>query len=517
MLRRVVFPATCCLTLLVTTERARATEYVNDPLTDPTFAGRGSRGGTFDASGWTVTGDTDTLWYEVPDALVRGSVSFSVTNWGLDTSLTGGDMDILAVYQAPSGVVEPIDYSPWYRNNDFKVFMRIFGAADPGRPGSTKLEDYMCPQGDPWYHDSCPASCETGGLAYWASGGDPGWDATKTYRITLSWGDGTMTLARDDGQTASVSYSGTYAPQPVRVRLGSPRNTGGGQNMPHATYKDLVVSGDSGTRTPICTAVTPPDAGPTDATPTDTGSGVEVGPLQDVTASSFETGVFPDVGDLNPEAAADGTPTSVVYLRFPPLTGKVAHAILRLHSHTDASAEGGSGAVHPVTDATWSELTMTWATKPAWGAAVAGVEHSIDPDQDVEWDVTAIVDPANPDFAIVSHDPNGSHFFSKESAPAGQAPKLIVVYDTTSPGDAGPTTDAGVDAPKSDAATDASGGTDAKVHLDGDVSDPGGGSGGGDKGGCSCAMVGTSSSQDLWLLALLPLAVLRRRRNARAR
>src|SRR5262249_40267130 len=134
VLGRFVLPAACGLGALFTALPARATDYINDPLTDPTFPGRGgSVGGTFDASGWTVPGDSDTLWSETPDALARGSVSFSVTNWGLTTTLTGGDMDILAIYQAPSGVAEPIGYSPWYRNNDFKVFMRIFGSADPGR------------------------------------------------------------------------------------------------------------------------------------------------------------------------------------------------------------------------------------------------------------------------------------------------------------------------------------------------------------------------------------------------
>jgi hypothetical protein len=518
MLRRCVSAAACCLTALLATARARATDYVNDPLTDPSFAGRGgSRGGTFDATGWTVTGDTDTIWYEIPDAMVRGSVSFSVTNWGLTTTLTGGDMDILAVYQAPTGLPEPIDYAPAYRNNDFKVFMRIFGSADPTRPGSTKLEDFMCPQGDPWYHDACPAGCDTGGLAYWAAGADPGWDATKTYRITLSWGDGTMTLARDDGQTASVSYTGTYAPRPVRVRLGSPRNTGGGQNMPHATYKDLVISGDAGTRTPICTAVTPPDAGPSEASASSDAGVVDLSPLQDVTAASWMTGVYTDVGDLNAEAAGDGSPTGVVYLRFPPLTGKVAHAILRLHTHTDPSAAGGSGAVHSVSDLTWLETTMTWATKPAWGATVAGAEHSVDPDQDVEWDVTTIVDPANPNFAIVSSDPNGVHYFSKESGVGAQAPHLSIVYDTTSPGDSG--IDGAVDALKSDASSD------AKVHLDGDVPESGSGGGSDDKGGCNCATVGATRS-DSSPPSLLPIGcaslatmmlVRRRRRRSSSR
>jgi len=63
-----------------------------------------------------------------------GRVEYSVTGLSLATSLTGVDHDILTMYQAPTDRAEPVPYSPYFRNNDFKVFTRIFGRARPAGP-----------------------------------------------------------------------------------------------------------------------------------------------------------------------------------------------------------------------------------------------------------------------------------------------------------------------------------------------------------------------------------------------
>src|SRR5206468_3681415 len=116
------------LSALLAGSTAFANDYVNDPLTDPGFPGRlGFKGGSFGPNGWTITGADDAVWYEIGDALESGSLHFTATGLSLATSLSGGDNDIFALYQAPPGLGEPINYSPYYRNNDFKVFLRIFG------------------------------------------------------------------------------------------------------------------------------------------------------------------------------------------------------------------------------------------------------------------------------------------------------------------------------------------------------------------------------------------------------
>src|SRR4051812_45460800 len=108
-----------------------------------------------------------------------------------------------------------------------------------------------------------------------------------------------MKFSRDGAVLGIVNYAGTYAPQPLRVRFGSPRHDNvypGAAMMPIGiTFKDVLITGTSGTRTLAC-GVTPPPV------VVDAGVGVQQVPVQaDVTAASWEAGVFPDVYDLNVE------------------------------------------------------------------------------------------------------------------------------------------------------------------------------------------------------------------------
>ncbi|MCC6521071.1 MAG: DNRLRE domain-containing protein [Polyangiaceae bacterium] len=247
-------------------------------------------------------------------------------------------------------------------------------------------------------------------------------------------GGGGIRFARDGVTLGTVGYPGEYAPQPLRVRFGSPRHDGvypGLAFMPHGiTFRDVLVTGTPGTMTPVCAAEVPdggvPDGGSGGSAPVD--GGISTGSydvLADVTAASWEPGVFPDVGDLNVEG--DGaSPQAIVYLRFPALAGTVTHAVLRVHAQAIASAAGGSGEVCAVADDSWDENTLTWATRPAVGACT-GATTAVDPDTDVAWDVTSLVTSgAHVNLAIVSRDPDGAHFLSKESGGVGQGPKLVV-------------------------------------------------------------------------------------------
>jgi hypothetical protein len=96
------------------TSLARAKDYVSDPLTQGSFPGRGSQGGTFASDGWKTTSPTDAVWYEIDEALPTASISFVVTGISPATTLTGADHDIFTIYQAPTGKPEPVEYSPYW-------------------------------------------------------------------------------------------------------------------------------------------------------------------------------------------------------------------------------------------------------------------------------------------------------------------------------------------------------------------------------------------------------------------
>src|SRR5438105_1357386 len=178
-------PFALAISLALIAAPAFANVYVNDPLTDPNFPGRGSKGGMFTIDGWVTVDEPDSAWWEIADALPSGRVEYTVTGLALGTSLSGFDHDIFTLYQAPDNQPEPIGYAPYFRSNDFKAFTRIFGSQEVGRPGAMKLELALCSQGPPGYHDTaCPAGCDGSGLAY-ARGNmnDVGWDATASYRM----------------------------------------------------------------------------------------------------------------------------------------------------------------------------------------------------------------------------------------------------------------------------------------------------------------------------------------------
>ncbi|MBI5487377.1 MAG: DNRLRE domain-containing protein [Deltaproteobacteria bacterium] len=502
----------------------RAVDYVNDPLTAPDFAGRGSRGGTFSDSGWTVTGEADAVWYEIGEALTSGRVEYTVTGLSLATSLTGVDHDILTLYQAPTGMAEPVPYSPFFRNNDFKVFTRIFGTGETGRPGAMKLELAFCPRGEPWYHDdACTPECDRSGLAYGGSGGDLGWDAAASYRMAVAWGGERMAFYRDGVEVGVVPYPGEWAPQPLRVRLGSPRHDGvypGQAMMPLGiTIRDVLIQGEPGARTPACGADAGTDAGAdgdADADvigpPDGDGGGGEFSVLADVTAASWEAGVFPDVTDLNIEADEIGGPVAVVYLRFPAVSGTISRAVLRLHTRPESSAAGGGGRVCAVADDTWDETTVTWATRPAVGVACTGSVGSVDPDAEVVWDVTALVAAGvRVNLALVSNDLNGAHCLSKEAGDPALAPRLLVEAapgvdggDGTSDEDAAGEADgAGASEGGPDAGTDADAARDAARDAALPVEEA---------GGCGCRAAGSfGPAPALALLGLLALVVVARR------
>ena len=90
---------------LVLSLPALADVYFDDALTAGSAPGRGSRGGSFAAGGWTTSAEDDPLWYELPVATPATRIEFTVSGLSLGPggTLSGTDHDILTIYQAPSG------------------------------------------------------------------------------------------------------------------------------------------------------------------------------------------------------------------------------------------------------------------------------------------------------------------------------------------------------------------------------------------------------------------------------
>jgi hypothetical protein len=88
-----------------------------------------------------------------------------------------------------------------------------------------------------------------------------------------------------------------------------------------------------------------------------------------------------------------GSTTRLGYLLFDlsAVSGTVRQATLRLYGSINGSTPGIPVAVHPVTDTTWRELTMTWMTRPAYGTAVATTTVLDATPRWYSWDVTSYV------------------------------------------------------------------------------------------------------------------------------
>jgi hypothetical protein len=249
-----------------------------------------------------------------------------------------------------------------------------------------------------------------------------------------------------------------------------------------------------------------------------------VGASEDVTAASWETGVDGYGGDLNVEGDASGLPNGVVYVKFPATGGAVSQATLTLHTLDTSSAHGGSGQVCLVSSSGWSETTLTWANRPAVGTVCSGGARTVNQNSEVSWDVTALLNaaPGGPvSLALVSADPDGAHFYSKESGGCALGPRLdfTLAPPPTTVVDAGtpppvPVVDAGTPplaAPEDAGTPPGQGGSDAgasPVAVDGGSEHLGGGVGP-VMGGCGC----TSGGAGLQVLAAL--VVLAARRSAR--
>ncbi len=473
--------------------RASAQPYhFEDALRDGTTGN--ATGGAFGADGWTVTAADDRIWYALP-RLVSGYAEFTMANVTLG-NLPLGDHEIFAMYEDGYGIGEPIPYAPQFRENHYKILMRIYGTAEAGRAGAMKLMWGMCPSGAPG-HSEC--GC---GSFFAEPFDDPGPWTGDPVRMRVEWGGGTTRLLRDGVEVVSVDWSGsglTFGPEDLHLMLGSPRNDGGLAAMPiGAVFSDLVVDGTMGPLA-TCSGVVMPDGGvPADAGPCDPSTLA----IADATAASWEGGVFPDANDLNVEGDDTG-PSAVVYLRFAPVGGTVTRATLTLHTSSSASAAGGSGEVCRVDGGVWDESTLTWTTRPAVSTVCSGGARRVGASEAVTWDVTPLITAGGEQtLALVSTDVDGAHFLSREAGGCDLGPRLEVELGAGSDGGAV--------------------GVDGSTGRDGGGVDAGRADGGGPEhplgGGCSCRAAGRTRTQPLAFgaLGIVALAALRRRaRRAR--
>lgn len=240
---------------------AQEVVYVDDPLTSSPSGNQpgvtaGSRGGSFGADGWTVTGDENTVYYVIPAALPRGRVEVTVTGLSTETNLTGALHDLLVIY-GTTDQAEPVSYAPYFRSDDFKVQVRVIGTAETSRgPGASKLELRRCPMGHPGYHEECDPSCQETVASAYLNGAPMAplpWNPSRDYRLRVTWESGQMSYDRGDSPVY-IDYPGTFAPEELVVRLGSPRHRDGTDNrLPNGmTYSDVLVVGEPGAPTASC-------------------------------------------------------------------------------------------------------------------------------------------------------------------------------------------------------------------------------------------------------------------------
>ncbi len=484
--------------VLVLPAGARA-YHLDDPLRGSTSGT--AEGGSFSAAGWTVTAPTDRIWWSVPTSSA-GSIEFVMSNV-TNASLFPGDNDIFNLYDdADSG--EPISYRPDFVEDNYKVWVRVRN--EPGYYGNQKLTVAVCPNSAVSHSATC--ACGVGFIDE-STSGDPTWDGTPQ-RLRIEWGGGQVRLLRNGGVVTSIDYSATgyaWGPRQMHFSIGSTRSRAvGTSGMPMgAVFSDLVVDTTDG---PVASCPTPPP--PTDAGLPDGGAcGGAVMAIADATAASWLPGVFPDASDLNVEADASNTPTGIAYVRFPAAIG--AHAVLRMHTGGFGSAAGGSGQVCRVADTTWDEGTLTWSSRPAVSATCTGGEHFVSSDAEVEWDVTALFTSGSPSsFAIVSTNPNGAHYDSRELGGCALGPRLFV--DGTPVVDAATLVDGAIAG--TDAASTIDGGTgrDAGTAMDaGSRNDATTVPGRGISSGCGCRAGRGAPSAALALLLLLGLVIRARR------
>lgn len=195
-------------------------------------------GGSFGPAGWTVTDRHDLIWFAIPTTPSSGSIEFAVSNI-TNASLFDGDNDVFTMYEA-AGLTEPIRYSPDFRADNYKAWVRL--RTEPGMHGLQKTTVALCPDSASSYGDTCACGPF---FVDEVTGGDSTWDGTPQ-PLRVEWGGGHVRCLRNGVVVNDIDYSATgcgWGPREMHFSIGSSRPGGVPYSgMPlGAVFSDLVV------------------------------------------------------------------------------------------------------------------------------------------------------------------------------------------------------------------------------------------------------------------------------------
>lgn len=205
-------------------------------------------GGGFDGEGWHVAADTDRIVFDQLPRLSSGFVEFTLTGVS-GANLVKNDNEIFAMYEGGYGMVEPVRYSPQFRNNHYKSMLRIYGAEEQGRAGAQKLMWGMCPDGAPGYQTG--SACACGGAFFEEPFNGDAEVTTWTgapERLRIEWGDGRTRYLRNSVVIVDIDWSDVtfpFAPNELHFSLGTSRQESvDSAGLPiGAVFSDLVIEG----------------------------------------------------------------------------------------------------------------------------------------------------------------------------------------------------------------------------------------------------------------------------------
>jgi len=188
---------------------ARAALVLDDPLQGST---RGMRsGGTFVTGGWQVVTKDDTIYWHV-DTITHGVAEFDVRGLYPNECRTGNEdkVELFHMYDYTYNNAD-IDYTPGYRENPYKHFIRKTDCLDTGRVNSMEILWQILPN----FNEP-----DTTQLL---------WDPATTYHFREEWGpDGAgnsvLKVYRDGVRLLTTSVPGSWNPAGHSVRIAaSPR------------------------------------------------------------------------------------------------------------------------------------------------------------------------------------------------------------------------------------------------------------------------------------------------------
>lgn len=211
-------------------------------------------GGQITSTGWRVMDRHDRIYWAIPP-LREGAIEFTVTGMsnGSGSNMALGDMEIFTMYDGGHGMTEPVAYFYNFRNNYYKVVVRVAGTTRPDS-GEQELIWVNCAGGDPGYNsEGCPCS---NGYGASPQGGLATWDGTGE-RFRVEWNDTGSRLFRNGTMVVEHGWDAerAYAPYDLHFSFGTAR----AGDIPEsglpvgAVFSDLVVDGTTGTAPVVCT------------------------------------------------------------------------------------------------------------------------------------------------------------------------------------------------------------------------------------------------------------------------